>query len=114
MSDVAAAASVRAPHKLGTTEPGAVQKQATSSASTAAVAIGNTGNDISPWYTFVCDQDCYIAFGDAAVGVATADEWPFKADVPQSFALTPKETHFRVIRKSADGTLKWYPSGGTR
>jgi hypothetical protein len=87
--------------------------QAFTAASTAAVATGvATGCDSNGrWFTFLPTQDCHIIFGDATVAAASASSMLFNAGVRVELWLARStDTHFRVIRDTADGTLYLYPS----
>lgn len=112
------AANVLAPRAANSTDVRRTQHQAVVAASSAAVDTlatedtSDQGGATRWWVTMVCDQDCMIAFGDAAVPAAVvANDWPLFANQPQNFILDRKSRYFRVIRSTADGTLKWYGSG---
>ena len=87
--------------------------------STAAVSLGfiaasatTIGQLHSEWFSFVADQDVHIVFGDANVAAATTSRRRLFAGQEYQWECTPsRETHFRVIRNSADGTLYWGRSG---
>jgi hypothetical protein len=111
------AANVLGPRANSGTDVRRTQTQAVAAASTAAVdtlASQDTtdqGMQNRWWVTMVCTQDCFICFGDASVAAATANDWPLFANQPKDFFLDRNTRYFRVIRSTADGTLKWYGSG---
>jgi hypothetical protein len=84
------------------------------SSSTAATLTGASsecGDANGAWYTFVCSQACHIIFGDANVAVSTTSQMLYPPNVPIDIWLSVKlETHLRVIRDTADGSLYWYKS----
>lgn len=96
--------------------PQGVLSTAFTAVSTGAIDTGiDAGNAqcTKNLVTFVTTQDCLIAFGKSDMAAATAADWLLKAaDGPVTFLLDSKKTRFfRVIRSTADGTLRSYVSG---
>lgn len=91
--------------------PLVVTATAFTATSTAAVQIHSGGTGKYVVY-FLPTQDCYIRFGNASVGAADSSDWPLAANVKTKLIISTSITgYFRVIRKSADGTLDWYVAG---
>jgi hypothetical protein len=88
--------------------------QAFTSSSTAAVATGASsecGDADGGWYTFIPTEDCHILWGKSDVAAATTSQMFYPAGVEFSKWLSAKEdSHLRVIRNSADGSLYWHKS----
>ena len=88
--------------------------QAFTAASTAAVLTGTStecGGCDGGWYTFVPTQDCHIIWGKSDVAAATSSQMFYPASCSFDKWLSAKlETHLRVIRSTADGTLFWHKS----
>ena len=104
---------IRPPAGYGSGSTYAVLKVAFTGTSSAAEVTPANGLDIAGcWVTFKADQACYFRVGNSAVGAATSDDWELAAGEEKSYFCSKNDgTHVRVIRKSADGTLKMYRSG---
>ena len=105
------------PHGQGAAEARSNVHTATSNVSTAAVAIVSpatsataprTGADHAQIVTMVANQDVRIRFGVSDVGAATTSDFLIPKNVIVSWLCGDADTHFRVIRDSADGALEWY------
>lgn len=82
--------------------PSSITATAVTSTSSAAVSAGGSNRRllvINP------STDCYIRFGLSSVSAATSSDFPLYADNEYKFGVGADITHYRVIRKSADGTL---------
>ena len=103
---------IRPPHGQATGDRNANVRTATAVASTAAIAVSSnmpTGGGL--WITMICTAACRIRFGDSTVGAATASDHLIPANTyVQYWCHSVFETHFRVIRDSADGLLDHYVS----
>lgn len=90
---------------------GGMTVTATSTTSTAAVALGQAGGD----YIFsAVGADAFIRFGISTVGAAAATSTNFDVYVQSGgdriVTLPPSVTHFRVI-SSGTGNLYWGKAG---
>lgn len=57
--------------------------------------------------------DCYIRFGLSTVAAATATDYPLFANTEYAWEVDSNTiTHYRLIRKSADGFAFAYVVGG--
>jgi hypothetical protein len=82
----------------------------TGAASSAAVAFGALGESREVMLT--CTERCYVAIGGEGVGAASganAAVLPVAADEKFHLKLKAGETHYRVIRDSADGVFRAIP-----
>ena len=89
--------------------PTSATNTATSSTSTAAIAIGSQGA-----FRFVAQTvDCWILFGDSTVAAATtANALVIPAGTWMDFMCGyPNNTHFRVITAASAGNLSWARTG---
>lgn len=103
---------VRPPHGQGTSDKRKANIQAVSSSSTSAVALGLSVSSGGEWVTLVSTEDAHIRFGTSGVGAATTSDYFLPAGQERAFyCLVNEDTHFRVIRATADGNLHWYISG---
>lgn len=84
--------------------PMVVSTTAVSTSSSAAVQAHPAGAKGRQNAWFVCDQDCYLRFGDASVAAATDSDEFVEADTYFPVTLTNSSTHFTVIAAGA-GTL---------
>lgn len=101
----------RPPRGQGTGEDGANNTVAVTSASTAAQSLGQVQNGSGFWVTMVCTQDAHVRFGISTVGASTTSDYLLRAGVAEEFWCESNlDTHFRVIRDTADGTLHWFRS----
>lgn len=110
----------RPPHATGAVDgelPDPLQVQdavATGAASTAAIATLAQGIPLTGcWVSFTVDFDAYIVFGPTAAltpAASAANGWPLLAGIEYNWWCNDKDSFFRVIRKTADGTLKRYRS----
>lgn len=97
------------PHGNGTGDPTATFVTAVVTASSVATAVlgGATIPDTGAFITWIADTDCYIRFGNASVGAATVNDWYLPAGVEKDYRHHPvDDTHFTVIRRTADGTVR--------
>jgi hypothetical protein len=110
---LAEAIARRPPRGNATSDVGANNTVATAAASTAAQSLGQVspGNGSGFYVTMVCTQDAHIRFGISTVAAATASDYLLRAGIGEEFwCESSDDTHFRVIRDTADGTLHWYRS----
>jgi hypothetical protein len=73
-------------------------------ATSTAWAAVNTSN-FDQLYVFQPTEDCLVRVGPNGIAAADATDWLLPADQSQDFALKPGYG-VRVIRATADGTLK--------
>jgi hypothetical protein len=80
--------------------------------SSAAIPTGLVADGLGgafAYFTFYCTSDCVIRFGDSGVTAADAAvDMIYPAG--QWISHIVSTTHFKVIRYTADGTLKVYRS----
>jgi len=78
-------------------------------ASTAAALVLALGMPMGGTYvSFVADTDCYIHFGPTSgiVAASSTNSWLFTAGQQYEYFISEFDQYFRVIRKTADGTLR--------
>lgn len=88
----------------------AATKTATAAASSAAVAFGALGESREAMLT--ATERCFVALGAADMGAAdgaSASVLPIEAGEKFHLKLAAGQTHYRVIRDSADGVLRAIP-----
>jgi hypothetical protein len=80
--------------------------------STAATDVSHGASGVQQMVFCAETADCWIAFGDAAVGAADSGDWPLFAGQPMMFEVGNPQKYVRVIRQaSTSGTLKFYIVG---
>ena len=72
-----------------------------------AVRIHRLGAIGKQKLVFVSTADCYVRFGDAAVGLATSSYELYKANIPVQLVLGNDSTHFSILGTGA-GTFYYY------
>jgi len=105
----------RPPHANGALDDGGADLLAiadalafTSTSSAATLTLPNGIPIGGCWVTFTVDSDCYIHFGpnSSIVPASASVSWPWIAGVEYNRYINEKDAYFRIIRKTADGTLK--------
>lgn len=107
---------VRPPRGNGSGLKNAAYTQAVTASSATAVAVSaNVALPVGSgaWVSFISTQACHIRFGQNTgkpepVGAATTSDKLIPANTEfQFWCHSVFETHFSVIRASADGVLHW-------